>query len=272
MQHGVGSTGDVRSRRRKTAMERRQQRARAEARGLARLLRGFRSIDGHRGCQLSRVGARVLEALQAEARQPAQSWGEERSAPDAADSESVPSDEPTATMEEVREAGLAEAAVGTLREAIGHGNAERARTALSAAIAASLSEGGSPALSTAIAEGLSEVAALEEKARKEEAASLAAKEAAELEEKTRKAAADSLAARATKRAGIVATVAAARRQQLSSAEAELEELRVVQANATAAAAAAAEAVEAVVREGRPAASAAATSTAVVKEKGKGKRP
>ena len=59
-----------RARRHKTAAERRQQHTRAEAHALSRLLCGFTSVSGHHGCQLSRVGACVLAALQAEAGQP----------------------------------------------------------------------------------------------------------------------------------------------------------------------------------------------------------
>ena len=58
-------------RRRKSAAERRQQRDRAAARAVGRLLAGFESIASHRGCRLSRVGTHVLAALQAVMGQPA---------------------------------------------------------------------------------------------------------------------------------------------------------------------------------------------------------
>lgn len=54
-------------RRKKTAAERRAQRLRAEARLAQRLLRALASLDAHRGCASSRLGAALFAALRGDA-------------------------------------------------------------------------------------------------------------------------------------------------------------------------------------------------------------
>ena len=51
------------SRRKKTSSERRQQRARAEARVICHILRVFGELDTHRGCQVSSLGQALRSAL-----------------------------------------------------------------------------------------------------------------------------------------------------------------------------------------------------------------
>ena len=51
--------------RKKTALERRQQRRRAEARQVCRIMQSFSSVRDHRGGQLSKLGAALLLALEA---------------------------------------------------------------------------------------------------------------------------------------------------------------------------------------------------------------
>ena len=50
-------------RRKKSALERRQQRMRAEARLMQKLLLGFHELSSHRGCQLSMLGSALQVAL-----------------------------------------------------------------------------------------------------------------------------------------------------------------------------------------------------------------
>ena len=57
---------DAPPRRRKSAAERRAQRARADSRALQRVLTGLRDVHEHRGCQLSRAGRVFHDILNAQ--------------------------------------------------------------------------------------------------------------------------------------------------------------------------------------------------------------
>ena len=59
-----GDGGQRVVRRKKTAVERRDQRHRAEARVLQRMLKGFGDVASHRGGRLSRLGEALRVALQ----------------------------------------------------------------------------------------------------------------------------------------------------------------------------------------------------------------
>ena len=66
-QRGFSNFGyEIRGRRKKTAQERREQRLRAEARTIQKLLKAFHSVDAHRGGSLTKLGHVFLKTLQSE--------------------------------------------------------------------------------------------------------------------------------------------------------------------------------------------------------------